>query len=223
MVVGLLGRKVGMTQIFDSDRPGDPGDRDPGRSVPRPPGADAAEATATKPFNWAISTSPVVLPAAPLAATSPNSIASGKSAAPPPASRPSPRPIASRSDSFASSADVAADGVQVGQELQGRRLRRGQGGRRRRHQQGPRHRRRDEAAQLPRPAGHARREEGPSPRRLDRLQHRSAPRLQGPPHGRPLWRRHAAPPAISRSSASIWKTICCWSAAPCPGPTAATW
>ena len=39
-------------------------------------------------------------------------------------------------------------------------------GRRHRHQQGPRHRRRHEAAQLPGPAGHARREEGASPRRL---------------------------------------------------------
>ena len=57
-----------------------------------------------------------------------------------------------------------------------------------RHQQGPRHRRCDEAAQFRRPAGHARREESASPRRLDRLQYRSAPRLQGPPHGRPLRR-----------------------------------
>ena len=33
----------------------------------------------------------------------------------------------------------------------------------------------------------------------------------------------AARSAISRSSASTWRTTCCWSAAPCRGPTAATW
>ena len=40
MAVGLLGRKVGMTQIYDDDGQGRPGDGDPGRSVPRAAGAD---------------------------------------------------------------------------------------------------------------------------------------------------------------------------------------
>ena len=166
---------------------------------------------ATKPFNWGIWTSPVVLPAASLAATSPNSIASGRNAAARPESKRSPRPIANPSGSFASSA-VAAEELQVGQELKvdifsqvaavdviG-------------HEQGPRHRRRDETARFQGPAGHARREEGPSPSRLDRLQHHPAPRLQGPADGRPLWRDARARSAISRWSASTWTTTCCWSA-----------
>ena len=43
MVVGLLGRKVGMTQIFDPTGAGNPGYRDSGGPVPRPSSADAAE------------------------------------------------------------------------------------------------------------------------------------------------------------------------------------
>ena len=51
----------------------------------------------------------------------------------------------------------------VGQQLDVDRLGRGQGGRCHRHHQGSRLRGRDEAAQLRRPASHARREEGASP------------------------------------------------------------
>ena len=106
---------------------------------------------------------------------------------------------------------------------EGRRLLPNRRRRRGRHQQGPRHRRRDEAAQLPRSAGLARREEGPSPRRLDRLQHRSAPRLQGPADGRPLRRRSPHRPQSQGRPASTWRTTCCWFAAPCRARTAATW
>ncbi len=80
---------------------------------------------------------------------------------------------------------VAAEGLASRPAAPRRSPRRGQGGRRHRHYQGPGHGGRHEAASFRRPARQSRREEGASPPRLDRHEHRSAPRLQGPPHGGP--------------------------------------
>ena len=88
------------------------------------------------------------------------------------------------------------EGLTVGQKLDVESFRRRQARRRHRHHQGPRHRRRDGAAQLPRPAGHARREEGASSRRLDRPEPVPRPRAQGPPDGRPATATSAARCAI---------------------------
>ena len=56
------------------------------------------------------------MPAAPLAATSPSSTASGRNAAPPPGSRPSPKADC-EPQRFVREFRGAADGLQVGQEL----------------------------------------------------------------------------------------------------------
>ena len=89
MAIGLLGRKVGMTQIFDADRPSDPGDGDPGRPVPRPAVADAAERDGYEAVQLGyLRQAPPPCQPQPLAVTSPSSTASGRSAAPRPASRP---------------------------------------------------------------------------------------------------------------------------------------
>ena len=171
MAIGLLGRKVGMTQIFDEAGNVDAGHGDPGRA--RATCCSCARSRARRLRGRAIglsATSPAALPAAAPAATLPSSTASGSGPRARPASSRSPRPIASRSGSSANSA-APSRASPVGQEIDVDIFAEVKRRRRDRHHQGPRHRRRDEAAQLPRPAGLARREESASPRRLDRLQH----------------------------------------------------
>ena len=107
--------------------------------------------------------------------------------------------------------------------IEGRHLRGDQGRRRGRHQQGPRHRRRDEAAPFPRPAGLR-----TASRRCTATPARSA--CNTDPHhvfkGRRMaghyGRRTPHRPQSQGGPGRRWKTICCWSAARCPGPTAAT-
>ena len=164
MAIGLLGRKVGMTQIFDEAASGS-GDGDRGRSLPRAAVAYRRSATVTKRCRSAFSTSPAGWPVALSVVRLPSSTASGPKPAPRPASSRSPRPIASRSGSSANSA-VRSKAITRRPEARRQPVRRRSSGRCHRHQQGPRHGRRHGAAQLQRPAGHARREESPSPSRL---------------------------------------------------------
>ena len=63
MAIGLLGRKVGMTQIFD-EAGAVSGDGHPGRALPRAAAPHAWTATATKPSRSAISINPAAWPAA---------------------------------------------------------------------------------------------------------------------------------------------------------------
>ena len=46
---GILGEKLGMTQVWDDEQPRRPGDRRQGRAVRRHPGPHPREATATPP------------------------------------------------------------------------------------------------------------------------------------------------------------------------------
>ena len=105
MAIGILGRKVGMTQIFDESGQRGPGDGDRGRALPRAAGphrgarrlrSGAARLSATSPAGW-----PVAVERGHVA-----KLDSKRSKKPRrrPASSCSPRPTASRSDSSASSA-----------------------------------------------------------------------------------------------------------------------
>ena len=120
MTKGILGRKVGMTQIFDESGNVHPGDRrcrpalvTCSRFAPR-------SATATRQCSSAFSISPAAWPAAVNVVMLPSSTASGPRSSRSGRRASSPtRPIASRSDSFASSAAPPAK-LKVGQQVDGR-------------------------------------------------------------------------------------------------------
>ena len=107
--------------------------------------------------------------------------------------------------------------------IEGRRLLANRRRRRRRHQQRPWHGRRDEAARLPRAAGHRTASRKciatqalsvATPIRTTSSRAGEWPVITG---------RSRRQPAISRSCKSTWRTTCCWCAAPCRDPTAVTW
>ena len=195
MAIGLLGRKVGMTQIFDESgqRGAGDGDSRPGRATCC--SCARRSATATRRCSWAFSTSPAAWPVAVNVVMSPSSTASAPRRRAKAGVEPLPKADC-EPQRFVREFRGSTEGLAVGQTLDVESLRRGQARRRHRHHQGPRHRRRHGAAQLPGPAGHARREESASPRRLDRPEPVPRPRAQGPPHGRPATATSAARCAI---------------------------
>ena len=54
MLKGLIGKKVGMTQIFDDDRPGNPGHVDRSWAMLCYPDPPSRVRMGTRPYNWVL-------------------------------------------------------------------------------------------------------------------------------------------------------------------------
>ena len=118
------------------------------------------------------------------------------------------RSTPSPSDSSARSARTGRPRSAEGQTLTVELFKRDHAGRRDRHQQGPRLRGRHEAARVPRPAGHARRQADAPPPRLVGPQRRPGPHPEGHPQAGPLSAMRRSRSGTSRSSGSTRPTTC---------------
>ena len=197
MAIGLLGRKVGMTQIFDEAGRGDPGDGARGRPLPHP--------AASQPRARRLRSRPGGLrrQAPPPRQSQPAwSCCQARQQASPAVELPPASQLADKAGCepkrFVREFRGPAGEYKVGQQLTVDLLNGVEVGRRHRHLQGARHGRPDEAAQLQRPACHSRRQEGASPQRRHLGQHFPGPRDEGQEDGRPHWATRRARCAISR-------------------------
>ena len=174
MIGGLLGKKIGMTQVFTEDGHG-AGHRDPGRALPGHAGEDGRDRRLRR--RPARHGRPQAQERDE-AGIRPCARGQGRTEAVHPRSGRTTAPTSwssARSLTVEMFKEVAARG-------------------RHRHHEGQGIPGRHEAPRIPRPSGIARRVEGPPRAGLHRQQHRSRPHAPGHPHGRPHGQRTATPP-----------------------------
>ena len=150
MAAGLLGRKVGMTQIFDST-----GKVIPVTVIHAGPCHVLQVKTVAQDKYEAIQVGYLDKPRRLAIRSSRGHVARLESKRQKSRQAAGVQPVAKADcepKRFVREFRTTTDGYQVGQETQGRPVRQRQGGQRHRHHQGPRHHRRHEAAQLRRPA-----------------------------------------------------------------------